>query len=303
MLYADILRSLMQQQPAIVVLTAEARNALGSIPKEFPDRFYDFGIAEQNMLGAAAGMSAMGKIPVVHSPLATFVTMRSFEQIRSVVALQEHNVKIPGLLPGFSAAFQGPTHISLEDISLMRSIPGVTVMEAACQDDLAAIMQYAFSLHGCVYFRIPADMPERMAYLPGSDGVKSPRLLRRGKDGLVVASGAMVPVALEAAGMLAAGGLELAICGLCLLDPAPADELIGLIKEHRRVATIEEHFVTGGLGSIVAEVIADAGIGSKLLRMGIADKFPERCGGRAETLASFGLDAAGVAASLRNFFS
>ena len=301
MTYADILTSIMRARPEVVVLTAEARNALGTIPEEFPDRFYDFGIAEQNMVGAAAGMSAAGKVPIIHSPLATFVTMRSFEQIRTTVAMNGQNVKIPGLLPGFSVGFQGPTHVSLEDLALMRAIPGVTVMAAASQEELGEVMERAFDIEGCVYFRVPNAMPERLDYADTPPPIAQPRVVRRGRDGLVVATGGMVARALEAVEQLATEGLELSLANLSQLKPAPMDALAELIRGHEKVATVEEHFITGGLGSAIAEVIAEAGLGATLCRIGVNDVFPDRYALHEENLRYVGLDVEGVAARLKEF--
>jgi transketolase len=300
--YADILTSIMRKRPEVVVLTAEARKALGTIPEEFSDRFYDFGIAEQNMVGAAAGMSAAGKVPIIHSPLATFITMRSFEQIRTTVAMNGHNVKIPGLLPGFSTGFQGPTHVSLEDLALMRAIPGVTVMVAASQDELKEVMERAFDIEGCVYFRVPNTMPEQIAYAEAPPPIVQPRVARRGKDGLVVATGGMVARALEAIEQLATEGTDLSLVNLSQLKPAPADALAELIRGHEKVATVEEHFITGGLGSVIAEVIAEAGLGATLCRIGVNDVFPDRYARHEENLRYVGLDCGGVAARLKEFF-
>jgi len=302
MSYADILKSIMKRKPEVVVLTSEARKALGAIPDEFPERFYDFGIAEQNMVGSAAGMSALGKIPVIHAPLAAFITMRPFEHIRTSVAMQGRNVKIPGLLPGFSAAFQGPTHVSLEDIALMRGIPGVTVMEASCEADLKEVVERAFEIKGCVYFRIPAEMPAGFDYCGKVPGIDRPRLLRKGKKGLVITSGGMTPIVLSAVAALAESGTDLTLANLCVLDPAPAKDLASLMSNFDKIATVEEHFITGGTGSIIAEIIADYGLGVKLFRVGVNDVFPDRYAKRMETLAYIGLDSKGIIEKLGRIF-
>jgi transketolase len=302
MSYGEILKSIMKHNPAVVALTAEARKALGTIPDEFPDRFYDFGIAEQNLVGAACGLAAMGKIPVIHVPLAAFVTMRPFEFIRTSAAMQDRNVKIPGLLPGFAAAFQGPTHVALEDISLMRGIPGMTVMEASCEADLKEVMEHAFAVKGCVYFRVPAEMPERFDYCEKVKRIDQPRLLKKGKKGLIFTSGTMTAIVLSTVEMLAKEGLDLTLANLCVLDPAPAGELAVLMAEFKKVATVEEHFITGGLGSIIAEIIAQEGLGVKLRRVGLDDAFPDRYASRSELLPYLGLDAKGIAAKLNKYF-
>jgi len=303
MAYADILSSIVRQRPEVVTLTCEARNALGTIPQDFPDRWYDFGIAEQNMVGAAAGMSAAGKVAVIHSPLATFVTMRAFEQIRTTVAMQGHNVKIPGLLPGFSTGFQGPTHVSLEDLALMRAIPGVTVMAAASEEELKEVMEYAFNTAGCVYFRVPNDMPNRLPYEETPPPVDQPRPVRKGPDGLVIATGGMVARTCRAIEELLTDGPRLGLVNLSLLDPPPTDALIALMNDYEKIATVEEHFVTGGLGSVIAETITEAGLGKTLLRIGVEDEFPDRYARHEENLRYIGLDATGIAARLKKFFS
>ena len=302
MQYGEILHSIMAAQPEVVALTAEARAALGAVPKDFPGRFYDLGIAEQNLIGAAAGMAAMGKIVFVHSPLATFITMRSFEQIRTTVAMQGHNVKIPGLLPGLAAGFQGPTHVALEDIGLMRGIPGVTVMAAASQEELKEIMDRAVATDGCVYFQVPPDLPERLDYCGAPTTFDQPRWLRKGKDGLVISMGFMTPIALKAVDSLAEKGVRLALINLCMLDPAPRKALLSIMGGFEKIATVEEHFITGGLGSIVAEIIADAGLGKRLKRIGVVDGFPDRYTTHEANLQYIGLDAQGIAAKLKRFF-
>lgn len=302
MTYGQILTSIMTKRPEVVVLTAEARAVLADIPDVFPNRFYDVGIAEQNLVGAAAGMSAAGMTPIIHSPLATFVTMRSFEQIRTSVALNGHDVKIPGLLPGFATGYQGPTHVSLEDISLMRGIPGVTVMSTASQEELREVMEHAFAIRGCVYFRVPANMPQNIPYEQPPAPLDQPRLVHDGEHGLVIAEGGMVGKSLKAIEQLRSAGLNLGLVNLTMLDPVPVAALAELIKPHAKIATVEEHFVTGGLGSIVAEVIADAGLGSKLLRIGVNDVFTDRYTEHESNLRYIGLDSAGIAAKLKGFF-
>jgi len=241
-------------------------------------------------------------VAVIHSPLATFVTMRSFEQIRTTVAMQGHNVKIPGLLPGFATGYQGPTHVSLEDLALMRAIPGVTVMAAASEDELKEVMEYAFDTPGCVYFRVPEGMPQQLTYEERPPSIDQPRPVCKGTDGLVIATGGMVARTYEAIQELRADGPDLGLVNLSLLDPAPTDALIKLMKDHKKIATVEEHFVTGGLGSIVAEIIAEAGLAKTLLRIGVDDRFPDRYARHEENLRYIGLDAKGVAARLKEFF-
>jgi len=302
MTYVNILKSIMESRPEVIVLTAEARKALGTIPEDFSDRFYDFGIAEQNMVCAAAGMSALGKVPIVHSPLAAFTTMRPFEQIRTTVAMNGHNIKIAGLLPGFSAGFQGPTHVALEDIALMREIPGMTVMVPGSQEELKEVMEFAFNIKGCVYFRVPEDIPQQLPYEDVPRSISQPRWVKKGEDGLVIAMGSMVNIVLNAINSLSAHGLDLGLINLRTLKPTPVEVLVDFMCEHKRIVTVEEHFITGGLGSIIAEVIADNGLAVKLLRVGVNDAFPDRYTTHRENLRYIGLDSEGVTEKLKRFF-
>jgi len=281
---------------------AKARKTLGTIPEDFPDRFYDFGIAEQNMICAAAGMSALGKVPIVHSPLAAFTTMRPFmrpfEQIRTTVAMNGYNIKIAGLLPGFSAGFQGPTHVALEDIALMREIPGVAVMVPASQEELKEVMEFAFNVDGCVYFRVPEEIPQQLPYEDVSRSISRPRWVKKGKDGLVIAMGSMVDIILNAINSLSSHGLDLGLINLAMLKPTPIGVLVDLMCEYKRIVTVEEHFITGGLGSIIAEVIADNGLAVKLLRVGVNNAFPDRYTTHRENLRYIGLGSEGVTEKL-----
>ncbi len=300
MAYADLLTSIVESNPKVVAVTAEARAALGDIPEKYPDRFRDVGIAEQNLIGVACGLAAMGKIVFAHAPLSGFAAMRSFEHIRTSAAMQKRNVKIPGFLPGFSCAFQGPTHVTLEDLSIMRSIAGMTVMSTASIEELAEVMDYALKTEGTVYFRAEVDIPDKIEYAQTPGPIDQPRVVRQGKAGLVIATGGMVA---RAAAAIEANNLDLTLVNLSVLKPAPIEALRELLAQHKSVATVEEHFITGGLGSVIAEIIADAGMGITLRRIGVENAFPDRYTEHETNLAYIGLDAAGIGKKLTEFFS
>ena len=298
MTYAEILISIMTRRDDVICLTAEARVALGDIPTTFPDRFFDFGIAEMNECGAAVGMAALGLLPIVHVPSAVFLTMRAFETIRTIVAMQGFNVKFPGFLPGVSIGFQGPTHYPLEDIALMRGIPGMGVMAAASQQELREVVHRAVEIDGCVYFRVPMVLPEKLEYCQPAGPIDQPRMMCQGDRGLVLSFGGRVPDTL-----VACKKLNLSLANVIVLDPLPVEALVALMKDHQKVAVVEEHFITGGLGTMVAEVIADAGLKKQLLRIGINDEFPDCTAQYEDNLKYVGLDSDGIAAKLGEFFS
>jgi len=298
MTYAEILSSIMEKRPEVVALTAESRKALGTIPEVFPDRFYDVGIAEMTGVGCAAGLSATGKIPFFHAGCSAWISMRAFESVRTTVAMHGFNVKFPGFLPGLSIPFQGSTHLALEDISLMRSIAGMTVMVAASQEELKHVVEHALSIHGCVYFRVPMELPEQLDYCEKPNSVTTPGVMCCGDNGIVFSYGSMVPSCIEAC-----KALNLTLVNLIMLDPVPTEAVISLMKKHSKVATVEDHYITGGLGSIIAEVIADGGLNKQLRRIGVNDEFPDRNSYRKEILSYVGLDTKGIADKLSAFFS
>ena len=300
MAYADVLTSILASNSNVAVVTAEARLALKDIPELYADRFCDVGIAEQNLIGLASGLAAMGKIVFAHAPLCGFASMRAFEHIRTTAAMQGYNVKIPGFMPGFSVAFQGPTHVTLEDLSIMRSIAGMTVMSTASMEELKLVMDHAIQTPGCVYFQAAEALPDKIEYENVPGPIDKPRIVRTGKVGLVIAIGGMVRRSIEAIEM---AGLDLTLVNLSILKPAPVDELVRILNQFDRVATVEEHFITGGLGSTTAEIIADAGLSKHLRRIGVADAFPDRYSTQEANLEYIGLDARGIAAQLKGFFA
>ena len=176
------------------------------------------------------------------------------------------------------------------------------MLAAASQGELKEVFDYAIETPGCVYFRVPMVMPERIEYDSAPAAIDQPRVVREGSNGLVIATGSMVARAHDAVKKLAAEGTDLGLVNLTLLDPVPADALAEIMKNHKKIATVEEHFVTGGLGSIVADVIAADGLGCRLHKIGVDDAYPDRYTTCEENLAYIGLDRAGIAAKLKEFF-
>jgi transketolase len=273
-LYGDALLALAHQRPEIVALTADltAPTEIDIFRDTFPARFFNMGIAEANMIGAAAGMARAGDVPFVHS-FCVFVTRRCFDQIAMQVAYPRLNVKLVGFLPGLTTRL-GVSHQAIDDVALMRGLPNMTVIEPGDAADIAPALRAAAAHVGPVYLRL------RRAAAAPQDEAKEPfalgrgRLLRDGADGAIVATGLMLPIALEAADMLAAGGRHVAVAEISTIKPLDR-ALVGDLARRRIVVTAENHSIVGGLGSAVAEVIAEEGIGARLVRIGVQDRFAE----------------------------
>jgi transketolase len=263
---------------------------------EFPDRYLDFGIAEASLVGAAAGLALRGKVPLVNT-FASFALMRACEQVRLDLCYHRANAKIFGTFAGLQAGFSGPTHHSIEDLAIARSLPGMTVIAPA--DAVAAYWAtLAAGEHsGPVYVRLAVDVT---AQVYGEDcrfEIGKGNVLREGDDLTLVAAGlTVVAEALAAAGLLARGGLAARVIDLHTLKPIDRELLARAARETGLLVTVEEHSVHGGLGGAVAEVVAEEEpVPVKIL--GVPDAYAQYVGPHAEHLRRYGIDAAGIAAA------
>ncbi|MBP5209352.1 MAG: transketolase family protein [Clostridia bacterium] len=255
--------------------------------KAFPDRFINCGIAEGNMIGVAAGIASTG-VPVFASSFAMFAAGRAFEQIRNSVGYPHLNVKICATHAGITVGEDGATHQCNEDLALMRSIPGMTVMNPADAAEAEAAVEAALDVDGPVYIRfgryavpdVTSDRPH-----PVDRGL----VLREGSDVTVCATGFMVHRALEAADLLAAEGISAAVIDVCTLKPIDADLLATYAARTGAVVTAEEHSVIGGLGSAVCETLAQR-CPVPVLRVGVEDRFG-KSGPVPALLEEYGLTA------------
>ena len=256
-----------------VVLDADlaAATKTGTFKKKFPERFFDCGIAEGNMMSVAAGLATTGKV-VFASSFAMFAAGRAFEQIRNSIGYPHLNVKIGATHAGISVGEDGATHQCLEDIALMRTIPGMVVISPADDVEAKAAVEFAINHYGPVYMRFG-----RMAVpvVNGADykfemgkGVN----LVDGKDVTIVANGVMVSMALEAAEVLKAEGISARVINIHTIKPIDKDIIIDAAKKTGAIVTAEEHNIIGGLGSAVAEVLCE-NAPVPMLRVGIEDKF------------------------------
>lgn len=301
--YGAALAELGEVDDRIVVLDADLAESTKTavFGKKFPERFIDCGIAEANMVSMAAGLAACGKVPFCSS-FAMFATGRAYEQIRNSVGYPHLNVKIAASHAGISVGEDGATHQCLEDISLMRNIPGMTVLCPA--DDLEAreAVKAAVDIDGPVYIRlgrlaVPAyNQPDTYKFELG----KAP-ILREGSDVTLFATGLEVIEALDAADMLEKDGISAQVVNVHTIKPIDVETVVDCAKKTGKVVTIEEHSVIGGLGSAVAEVLAE-NCPTIQKRIGVQDVFGES-GPALKLLEKYQLDAKGIYEQVKEFMS
>ena len=299
--YGNALAELGAEFENLVVLDADlaAATKTGIFKKAFPDRHIDCGIAECNMMGIAAGLATTGKVPFASS-FAMFAAGRAFEQVRNSIAYPQLNVKIGATHAGISVGEDGATHQCNEDVALMRTIPGMTVIVPSDDVEAKAAVRAAYLHEGPCYLRfgrlaVPVinDKPDYKFEL--GKGV----VLREGKDVTIVASGLPVSNCLEAAEKLAADGIDAKVINIHTIKPLDEELIVASAKETGKVVTVEEHSVIGGLGSAVAEVLSEEQP-TKMLRIGVNDKFGES-GPAVELLHKYELDAEGIYKKVKTF--
>ena len=292
--YGNALVELGAEHDNLIVLDADlaAATKTGVFKKAYPDRHIDCGIAECNMMGIAAGLSTTGIVPFA-STFAMFAAGRAFEQVRNSIGYPHLNVKIGATHAGISVGEDGATHQCNEDIALMRTIPGMVILNPADDVEAKACVKAAYEYNGPVYLRfgrlaVPVinDRPDYKFEL--GKGV----VLREGKDVTIVATGLCVSSALEAAEKLAADGIDAKIINIHTIKPLDEERIVAAAKETGKVVTVEEHSVIGGLGSAVCDALAEK-CPVPVKKIGVQDVFGES-GPAAALLAKYKLDGEGV---------
>ncbi len=302
-IYGDALVEAARADARIVCLSADLTPATETdcFRDTLPARFHNFGIAEANMMGAAGGMASCGEMPFVHT-FCVFATRRPFDQVAMQIAYPKANVKIVGFLPGLTTLL-GVSHQAIEDIALMRALPNMVIIEPSGTDQIRAAVRAAAAHDGPVYLRmqraaapLPADFRERELLIGRAE------VRREGGDAVVFACGAMVQIALDAAAQLAARGRQVSVVNVHTLKPLDIDTVVARAQATGVVVTAENHSIIGGLGSAVAEALAEASVGAKFARIGIRDTFAE--GGSTPYLfEKYGLSAANLVATLDRLWS
>ena len=293
--YGATLAELASEYPNLVVLDADLAGATktANFKKVCPERFIDCGIAEGNMMGVAAGLAAAGMIPFASS-FAMFAAGRAFEQVRNSIGYPHLNVKIGATHAGISVGEDGATHQCCEDIALMRSIPGMVVINPADDVEARAAVRAAVEYVGPVYLRfgsmaVPVfNDPENYHFELGKGIV-----LREGKDVTVVATGLMVAEAIEAGKLLEEKGIDARIINIHTIKPLDEELICKAAAETGKIITVEEHSVIGGLGDAVCAAVCENGLNCKVVKMGVHDEFGHS-GPGGDLITEFGLRAANI---------
>ena len=295
--YGEALVELGQENPNIVVFDADLAGATktGVFKKAFPDRFFDCGIAEGNMMVAAAGVSTCGYIPFA-STFAMFAAGRAYEQIRNSIAYPKFNVKICCSHAGVSVGEDGGSHQAIEDIGLMRLIPGMTVIVPADANEARKATFALAEFQGPAYMRL-ARLATPVFEEDYPFEIGKANALREGKDAAVFACGLMVNEALEAAKLLSAEGVEVSVINIHTIKPIDAECVTKYAEKCGNVITVEEHSVIGGLGDAVADVLMGK-VCCKFRKIGVNDQFGQS-GKAADVLREYGLTADQIAAKIK----
>lgn len=289
--YLNTLHELASKDERIVSMLAD--NGLivyDSFRRDFPDRYFNFGISEANMVAAAAGMASCGKIPFCYT-ISAFLAYRSYEFIRNDVCFQNQNVKIVGIGSGVAYSTLGPSHHTTEDIGLLRGLPNLTLFSPGSPLDVKKIINAAYEIQGPVYIRLGTNNENEIYKSDYNFKVGKAEIVRDGTDITVIVTGRIIAEVLKMAEKLEKQGIRVRVVNVHTLKPFDKGAVIQAAEETRAVYTVEEHGIYGGLGSVVAEVLAENGVGTKFYRIGLKDCFAKGYGTYEGVLKANHLDA------------
>lgn len=298
--FNDTLLEIAKENPDVVVINSDSQKVSGTgvFAREFPERIYNVGIAEANMTSVAAGFSSFGKIPVINS-FTAFMTRRCFDQITISLAYAHLPAILVGTNPGISSEVNGGTHMSFEDVSIMRTLPGVTVVEPSDAVQLKQVMEDVINNKKLTYLRLYRGMApdlhgEDYHYTPGKGDV-----LREGEDVTIIGSGMTVAWCMEAAGLLEKEGISATVIDMHTIKPLDTELIYKEALKGKRIVTVENASILGGLGSAVAETVSEF-CPVPVRRLGVNDRFGE-VGGLEYLKKTFGLDAESICKSVKEF--
>ncbi len=287
--YENSIYELMKRNEKIVALVADSgMGKYADIEKEFPDRLFNFGIAESNMIAAGAAMAKEGFIPVIYA-LNNFMVYRAYEFIRNDVCLQNRNVKFVGLGAGVVANTLGPTHHTTEDISCLRVLPNMTLVSPASPKEVPVVLEKSVDFTGPVYIRLGKAFEREIYENDSPFEIGKSTVLTEGNDLTVIATGSITADALEAVNKLKEKGVNAELINASTIKPFDEETLLKSAKKTKKVVSVEEHQVTGGLGAAVAETLCKAGIGAKLDIIGFENTFCSDYGWHQDLKRMYGM--------------
>lgn len=301
--YEQAIYDLMKENEKIVALVADSGTGkYKDIMQEMPERYFDFGIAENIMFSSASGLASEGYIPVIYG-INNFLAYRSYEFIRNDLCLDNRNVKIVGLGAGVIQNLQGPTHHTLEDISCLRALPNLTLLSPGSPKEVRGALEAALNIEGPVYIRL-AKMYETEIYEDSAPEFEIGKsvISHKGNDVTIFATGSIAGDACVAARMLEEEGIGVEVVNIRSLKPIDSEFILGHARKTHRVITVEEHNVIGGLGSIVAEILVESGEGFNYKRMGFQDEFCRQYGWHQELKRLYGISPEHIAEECREMY-
>lgn len=289
--YIGKLMELAEKDANIIHLLADSGTGYDEMfKKNFPRQIYNFGIGEENMVAAAAGMASVGKIPFVFTSGA-FLAYRAMEFIRDDVCFQNLNVKIVGMGSGLSWSSLGPTHHTTEDIAVLRSIPNLMILSPATPKQVTACVQTAYEYKGPVYIKIGMNHEKEYFTDEYSHSIDKNDLMKDGKEIIVFVTGSILEEAFAACEMLEERGISAKLINVTTIKPFNENDTIDLIKDFDKAVVIEEHNIHGGMASIIAEVVAYNGLKTRVIPIGLMDSFAEGYGTQSMVRKVNGLDS------------
>lgn len=293
--FVDRLIELAENDERIYLLTADLGfTVVERFHSRFPERFVNVGVAEQNMIGIATGLAQLGFVPFCYS-IATFASLRAYEQLRNGPILHTLPVRVVGVGGGYAYGHASYTHYALEDLGVMRLQPGMTVLAPADPVQTRTALSETYDLPGPVYYRISKGDNPTIAGLAGRFALSRPELVREGQDHLFIATGDIASEALAAAGRLEEHGVSSAVAVVARLPHTPRPELTELLRRFSKIMSVEEGYAPAELGGLVAEAIASHALGSRLQIAAVTRPFRGRSGSPGYMRTEAGLDADSLA--------
>ena len=302
--YLSALYDLAKQDSRILALVADnGAIVYDKFRQDFPTRFINFGIAEANMIGVAAGLAACGQIPFAYT-ISSFLTMRAFEQIRNDVCMQKMNVKLVGIGAGFVYSNLGPTHHATEDIAILMSLPNMTIFSPADPLEARKVTFAAAHINGPVYIRIATSKTPSVYNKEYEFRVGKGVVLQEGNDITIISTGNIIHEVLLAVNDLVRIGISVRLINLHTLKPIDKEVILNSAQKTKAILTVEEHTILGGLGSCVGSVLLEGNAGNiKFKRLGLQDCFPEGYGSYQEMKEINGLSQGNIIKEAKNLLN
>jgi transketolase len=295
--FIKTLLELAEHDERILLLTADlGYTVVEAFAERFPNRFYNVGVAEQNMVGLATGLAEAGFLPFVYS-IATFATMRPYEFIRNGPVLHRLPVRIVGVGGGFEYGTAGPTHHALEDVGILRVQPELTIVVPADYMQTRSALRMTWDVPGPVYYRLGKDEKTTVPRLGGAFEMGRAQTIQEGDDVQVIAMGSIAAEAAAAVDLLTNEGISTGFTIVASVAPSPVSDLARLLARTPVAITVEAHYAVGGVGSLVSEVVAEHGLGTRVVRCAVSTHASRRSGSEAYLLRSHSLDRQAVVAA------